>query len=104
VPELERLGLFTALDRQALARYCAAHSHWMKAERWLDENGEVYPIRDDAGKIKYVAQFPQVSIAKNFAKLANALGETFGLSPTSRVRLHSEPRYDRDDKERDFFG
>ena len=76
----------------------------MRAEKWLDENSDVYPIRDDQGRIKYVVQFPQVSIAKNFSKLANALGQDFGLSPSARVRLQVVPRDDEGDKERQFFG
>ncbi len=103
-PELNKLGLLTVLDRQSLARYCCAHARWMRAEQWLDENSDTYPLRDDKGRIKYVAQFPQVSISKNFANLANALGQDFGLSPSARVRLHAGPRDDGDKKDKYFFG
>ncbi len=103
-PELFRLGLLTILDRQALARYSALHARWMEAEKFLEEKGSVYSIKDDEGRTKYLGQFPQVSMARNYAKLANSLGLEFGLTASARVRLHAEPLYDGDEKEREIFG
>ncbi len=76
----------------------------MEAEKFLEKRGSVYPIKDDEGKIKYQAQFPQVSMMRNYAKLANSLGLEFGLTSSARVRLHAEPLYDGDEKEREMFG
>ena len=98
------LGLLTVLDRQALVRYAVLHARWMEAEKFLEEKGSVYPIKDDQGRIKYVAQFPQVSMMRNYAKLANSLGLEFGLTASARVRLHVEPLSDESDKDRQFFG
>ena len=103
-PELYRLGLLTILDRQALARYSALHARWMEAEQFLEEKGSVYPIKDDQGKIKYLAQFPQVSMMRNYAKLANSLGLEFGLTASARVRLHVEPLDPEESKDKRFFG
>ena len=103
-PELYRLGLLTILDRQALARYAVLHARWMEAEKFLEEKGSVYPIKDDQGNIKYLAQFPQVSMMRNYAKLANSLGLEFGLTASARVRLHVDPLSDESDKDRETFG
>ena len=103
-PELFKLGLLTILDRQALARYCVQHSRWMAAEKWLDENTSVHEVKDDTGLIKFIVQAPQISLAKAYAKLSNALGIEFGLTPSARVRLHTEHPGNEGDKEKEFFG
>src|SRR5688572_18095041 len=35
VPQLERLGLLTLIDRAALAAYCQSYARWEEAERFL---------------------------------------------------------------------
>ena len=103
-PELFALGLLTVLDRQALARYSALHARWITTEKFLDKNGSTYKIKDDEGKVKYIGQFPQVSMNRNLAKLSNALGLEFGLTASARVRLHVEPLDPEESKDKRFFG
>ena len=74
VPELERLGLLTTIDGQALARYCDMHAIYVEAMIFLKDNPKVYSLRDESGKLKCLVQVPQVAMARSFAKLANQLG------------------------------
>lgn len=91
VPQLESMGVLTRIDGNALARYCKLWARWRKAEAFLDKNGEVYPLRDEKGKVKYLAQFPQVSIAANLAQQLTRLEQEFGLTPSARTRIQVDP-------------
>lgn len=87
VPELEALGLLTKVDRAALAAYCQAYARWKEAEAFLTENGTTYVSRDKDGKVKFVAPFPQVSIAQKQSQLMHRFLVEFGLTPSSRTRV-----------------
>jgi P27 family predicted phage terminase small subunit len=87
VPELDVLGLLTRVDRDALVAYCRTFARWQATEDFLDAHGEVYPIRDDQGRIKCMAQFPQVAIARNLLLVLKAYQQEFGLTPSARSRL-----------------
>ena len=60
-PLLAGMGALTRIARNALTRYCQLWSRWKKAELFIQKHGDTYPIKDDAGKIKCLQQFPQVS-------------------------------------------
>ena len=51
------------------------------------EKGTTYVIRDKNGDIKYVAQFPQVSIAQKSIDICHRFLKEFGLTPASAERL-----------------
>jgi P27 family predicted phage terminase small subunit len=68
IPQLDLMGVLTRIDGNALARYCRLWSRWRKAEAFIDKNGEMYPLKDDHGKVKCFQQFPQVSIAAKLAQ------------------------------------
>lgn len=91
VPMLDHMGVLTKADANALARYCRFWSRWRKAEDFIDEHGEVYPLKDDAGNVKCVQQWPQVSIAHKLAQLLTRLEQEFGLTPSARARLQMTP-------------
>ncbi len=50
-----------------------------------------YPLKDEEGKIKYVAPWPQVSIANKLAQQLTRLEQEFGLTPSARARLQLSP-------------
>jgi P27 family predicted phage terminase small subunit len=79
--------ILTAADGNALGRYCDALVRWKKAAKWLDEKGETYPIRDDAGSIKCVMQYPQVAQYHKLSALLLKFEQEFGLTPSARSRL-----------------
>jgi len=91
VPILEGMGVLTRADVNALSRYCRLWSRWRKAELFIDEHGEVYPLKDDVGHVKCVQQWPQVSIANKLAQQLTRLEQEFGLTPSARARLQLAP-------------
>ncbi len=92
VPELKHMGVLTCVDGDALAVYCDTWSRWKQAVRFIHENGEVYTIKDDVGRVKYVQQFPQVAIARNLLTALNRYQQEFGLTPASRSRIVTAER------------
>lgn len=90
-PELERLGLLTSIDRVAFAGYCQSYAKWKIAEEFIKKNGATYriPKRDKEGKIisVYIAQFPEVAIARHSLRQIRMFAQEFGLTPSSRGRL-----------------
>jgi len=105
VPRLDKAGLLSLVDRHALARYCDAWSRWQAASVWLREHGEVYPIKDDAGKVKYFKRWPQAAIYTELCGVLSRLEAEFGLTPSARTRLEvaKQPEQKPTGKGR-FFG
>ena len=69
---------------------------WLWARRrkpvaFIDQHGEVYRLKDMRGKVKYLAQFPQVNIAAHLAQQRARLEQEFGLTPSARTRIHVSP-------------
>lgn len=91
VPQLERLGLLTSVDRAALAGYCQAWARYRQAEEILDTEG--FTITTDKGN---VIQRPEVSISRNMLQQVRAFAAEFGLTPSSRGRIQI-PGQDEDD-------
>jgi P27 family predicted phage terminase small subunit len=90
--ELTALRMLTALDHTSLAVYCSEYERWREALEFLREKGSNYIVRDKDGQVKYVAQFPQVSIASNLEKQMRAWASEFGFSPAARTRLKVEKK------------
>ena len=91
VPLLRQMNVLTKIDGHALARYCRLWTRWRKAEDFIDKHGDVYTLRDEAGKPKYVQQFPQVSIAAKLAQQLTRLEQEFGMTPSARSRIQHAP-------------
>ncbi len=91
-PNLRASGLLTVLDVNTLARYCHTWVRWRAAEDFIAMRGPVYPIMDGSGELKYVQQFPQVSIAHKLAALLTRMEAEFGMTPSARSRIHMDPR------------
>ncbi len=91
VPLLEGMGVLTRVDGNALARYCRLWSRWRKAESFIEEKGEMYPLRDDKGGVKCFMQWPQVAIANKLAQQLTRLEQEFGMTPSARARLQLAP-------------
>lgn len=76
------LGLYTVVDRAALAMYCQAWGRWVEAERKLAKEGPV--LTSDKGNLY---QNPWFHVAnKAWEQMRKILAE-FGLTPSSRARL-----------------
>ena len=80
---LREAGLFTVVDRYALAMFCAAAGRWIEAERKLKETSPVL-VSSETGNLY---QNPYLHIAnKAWGQMRQMLSE-FGLTPAERSRL-----------------
>jgi P27 family predicted phage terminase small subunit len=91
LPMLEGMGVVTRIDGNALARYCRLWSRWRKAEAYLEKHGDLYPLKDEQGRIKCVQQWPQVAIAAKLAQQLTRLEQEFGMTPSARSRIQLAP-------------
>jgi P27 family predicted phage terminase small subunit len=91
LPMLQATRVMTRADVEALARYCDTYEWWIDTRAKLKKEGDTYPILNDKGEVKYIAQRPEVSIAHKLATQLRQLEADFGLSPAARVSLKVDP-------------
>jgi P27 family predicted phage terminase small subunit len=91
VPQLASMGVLAEIDCNALARYVTFWSRWKAAELFLAKNGSVYPLKDEAGKLKCLVQVPQVAIAHKLGMSLSRLEAEFGMTPSARSRIQALP-------------
>jgi P27 family predicted phage terminase small subunit len=84
---LDACGILTTVDEIAFARYCQILARWIKMERFMQEHGEVYPIRDSSGKVTSMAIFPQVGLYLRLSDQLIRMEQAFGLTPASRASV-----------------
>ena len=89
LPQLQQMGVLSRIDANALARYCQFFARWKKAEQFLAKHGDVYPIKDEQGKVRCLQQVPQVAIAHKLGALLTRLEQEFGMTPSSRTRIQT---------------
>ncbi len=99
IRELLDLGLYTALDRSALAAYCQAWDQWLKAEAVLARAGRL--VKTPTG---YDRPSPFVAIASNAMKHLKAFLIEFGMTPASRSRVYGHTSVDDREMEDFLFG
>ena len=84
--ELRAMGLLTKVDRAALALYCDAWGRWVDALEALRRYGVM--VKSPSG---FPMQSPYLAVAnKAMEQMRLLLGE-FGMSPSSRTRVHAQP-------------
>ena len=88
----------TNADIDALARYCDSFEWWLATREKLRKEGDTYPILNDGGEVKYIAQRPEVSIAHKLAQQLRQLEQDFGLNPSARASLSVEPKTTPDEE------
>lgn len=79
LPELERLGLATLVDRAALAAYCQAWAEFEMATKQLTREG----------RVRLGKPHPAVARQKAALQAIRSFGSEFGLTPASRSRIQS---------------
>jgi P27 family predicted phage terminase small subunit len=89
---LQNMGILTRIDGLMLATFCRLWSRWKKAEAFIEAHGEVFPIKDDRGRVKCFMPWPQVAIAKSLAQQLTRLAQEFGMTPSARARLQQTDR------------
>jgi len=82
-PMLERLGVLTETDTDALSAYCEAWATWKEATKKIRQFGMVLK---GEGAVPVVS--PYVKIAHNALVQMRALLVEFGMTPSSRTRVH----------------
>ena len=82
-PLLSRLGVLTETDADALAAYCEAWTTWKQATQKMRRDGLVVEGKGGA----FVS--PYVKIAHQSLALMRAFLTEFGMTPSSRARIHT---------------
>jgi len=113
VPDLAKCGLARSVDWPLLTRYVLKFSRWIYlgeelrriAQESPNSKGTTYPITDDNGKLKYVAEFPWVSEWRALDRDLRADEKSIGISPAarSRITVKTEERRTQEDLRKDFF-
>src|ERR1700674_383610 len=84
---LADMGLLSKIDRAALAGYCQSWATWIEAQAALRKHGVI--IKSPNG---FFMQSPYLAVAnKAFEQMRLMLAE-FGMSPSSRTRVHAIPQ------------
>jgi P27 family predicted phage terminase small subunit len=86
-PLLRQVGVLTETDRAALVAYCDAWATWKEATAKIRQFGMVLKVKD--GQIPVVS--PYVKIAHDALTHMKALLIEFGMTPSSRARVHATP-------------
>lgn len=98
VPELQRQGLYSTLDRSVLIAYCVAYGRWVEAERELKETGLTQLSPNG-----YRQKSPALTISdKALAQMRQFIIQ-LGLSPASRSKIVNRDVQD-DAEDARFFG
>ena len=95
--QLLDLGLLAKVDVIALATLAASYARWLEAQQMLKDTGLLIVKKD--GEVR-LTPLLRLSIEAQ-AEVVRLLAE-FGLSPSSRSRLHVEKPPAQDDFEREF--
>jgi len=103
LPLLQAVKVMTRADIEALARYCDTYEWWLATRAKLKKEGDTYPILNDKGDVKYIAQRPEVSIAHKLAVQLRQLEQDFGLNPSARTGLHVEESKQEDEDDARMF-
>ena len=103
LPLLQSVKVMTRADVEALARYCDTYEWWLATRAKLRAEGDTYPILNDGGQVKYIAQRPEVSIAHKLAQQLRQLEQDFGLNPSARTSLNVEAAKQEDIDDAQMF-
>jgi P27 family predicted phage terminase small subunit len=94
VPELDRVGVLTVIDRAALVAYCEAWATYCDAMEAVRAHGSVVPGRNDT-----IVKNPAFQVARDCVDTMVKLGARFGWTPSDRARLSIPDADDNSDGE-----
>lgn len=94
VADLQSSGIVTIVDVKALTAYCKAWYGWLNETRIAKEEGSVV-IGGMGGPVIN----PHIRIANDYFKQLLSLWREFGMTPSSRSRIHAETDKPNDDYE-----
>lgn len=87
LPMLATMNIVTRVDGNAFARYCHLWARWRRAELFIKDRGEMYPLKDEQGQVRCFQQWPQVAIANKLSMQLTKLEQEFGMTPSARTRI-----------------
>ena len=96
VPELEALGMLTAIDRASLSAYCQSWGRMVEAEEQVNRYGSILKSKNS----DYVQVSPYETLRRHNAQAVRAFATEFGLTPSSRSRLSLTPPIDDEERKR----
>jgi len=91
VPELERMGLMTIVDAAALTGYCVSWARLIEAQKFIEEHGMFYTVKDKVGQLKSMNKVPHISISEKAMDSMKAFCKEFGFTPSSRSGMIADP-------------
>ncbi len=89
VKQMAIMGILTYADENLLALYCRTWARWDRADTFVEENGEGWPVMKD-GKVVSVHKYPQTVVATQLLASLVSMGDRLGLSPGARASLAIE--------------
>lgn len=89
------LGVMTEIDGTALAAYCQAYARWVEAEQMLAKHGTLWKLKTPKGG-DYFSQSPYLAIANKAIEQMSRMLTEFGMTPSSRSRIHASKPVEAD--------
>jgi P27 family predicted phage terminase small subunit len=87
VPILNRMGVLTTADGDALGAYCSLFSQWVKCEKAIKKFGIVTAEEDEESGVVKLKQNAAVRIKQDTIRLMRQFENEFGLTPAARSNL-----------------
>lgn len=91
VPMLLAARMIAKTDTQALTRYCDAWERWLAAAKFINQHGEMFPIKHENGAVKCFQAWPQVTHYHRLSQTLTRLEQELGLTPSARSRITTVP-------------
>ena len=91
-PELEKLGLISAIDLTALAAYCQLYHQWVMCQNDIRKRGFTLKAKTGVGYTN-----PNVGTSMKLLEKMTKLMCEFGMTPASRTRVKVEKPKKEDD-------
>lgn len=86
--KLHKMNLINDVDQTALVLLAEAYDDYRKAKEYIDKNGDVYSVTNQAGEILYKLHPKARIMAESWGRVKKMLSE-FGLTPSARAKLNA---------------
>jgi P27 family predicted phage terminase small subunit len=98
-PELNRTGVLTKIDINAFTRYCVNVVKWWACHDFLEANGSDLVTRDEEGRVTGVVPYPHTKRMREYEIMLLRYEDSFGMTPSSRTKIHAICTEDEDELE-----
>jgi P27 family predicted phage terminase small subunit len=88
----ENMNLLTKMDRSALEQYCVCYGRWIDVEKEIVKHGTI-SISEKG--VPFIS--PRVNLSSMMLKQMKSFLSEFGMTPSSRTRLHVEKPTEEDE-------